>query len=186
MNQTQTIHPLLTTVDELIAVLDTAGITVTRCDDKTANLYAWTAPDGEIVYLGKASSAKRLNDENRWKNTSDPSANIHSGFASLVQNANATHTGLHIETKTLDSTRIDATIAKDQWTGPALDTLNAAAPELVITPEMVEKIMIRTVVRMGKLIGNSQFASQWETPIGTIPDTLAHLAVIGAKNQGII
>jgi hypothetical protein len=47
----------------------------------------------------------------------------------------------------------------------------------ILPEEQVEKLLVRIVVRYGVPIGNSQFASQWEKPIGTVPDTLAALAV---------
>jgi hypothetical protein len=54
------------------------------------------------------------------------------------------------------------------------------------TVEEVEQILVRTHIRTGRLIGNSQFASQWETPIGTYPDTLAALVADAARTLNII
>ena len=64
------------------------------------------------------------------------------------------------------------------WEGGAIDSLR----EWLDDPrppgdEFVEKFLVRVMVRAGVPTGNSQFASQWEGPLGQPADTLALFAV---------
>lgn len=85
---------------------------------------------------------------------------------------------LYYDPNTFDARKWRNFRDRDSWSGAALDYLDKALPPgAKLSEEQVEQLLVRIAVRYGVPIGNSQFASQWENPIGSAPDTLAVMAV---------
>ena len=144
------------------------------------NLYVWHTPPPEeaVVYIGKSASDKRPNDERGWRDGLDPKAEIVSGIVTLLRVNRAVPQRLRYDPDTFDASKWRNLRDEDSWSGSALDYLDQALPPGAKLPEAeVEQLLVRIAVRYGVPIGNSQFASQWEGPIGTTPDTLAGMAV---------
>lgn len=144
------------------------------------NLYVWhtPAPEEAVVYIGKSASDKRPNEERGWRNSLDPKAEIVSGIVSLLGVNQAVPQHLHYDPDTFDASKWRNLRDSDSWSGAAFDYLDRALPlGAQLSAAEVEQLLVRIAVRYGVPIGNSQFASQWEDPIGTKPDTLAVLAV---------
>ncbi|MFE2955085.1 hypothetical protein [Nocardia tengchongensis] len=149
------------------------------------NLYLWhtPAPEYALLYTGKAASDTRTRQEQTWKDNDDPNIEILSGIITLLRvNRGALQLFRYVP-DTFDANRWKVIRDKHGWEGKALDNLEAALPDGTPLPATeVEKLIVRIAVRYGVPIGNSQFASQWETPIGSISDTLAALAVLGDES----
>lgn len=142
------------------------------------NLYVWHTPVPEraVIYIGKSASDKRLADEETWRDGADPKYNIRSGIVSLLRANEAEKQALYYDPDTFDAGRWRK--LREDWDGDAFLYLDEALPDgEALTAEDVEQLLVRIAIRYGVPIGNSQFASQWENPIGSIPDTLAVLAV---------
>jgi hypothetical protein len=144
------------------------------------NLYVWHTPPPEeaVVYIGKSASDKRPNEERGWRDGLDTKAEIVSGIVALLRVNRAVPQHLYYDPNTFDASKWRNFRDRDSWTGAALDYLNKALPPgAKLSEEQVEQLLVRIAVRYGVPIGNSQFASQWEGPIGSAPDTLAVMAV---------
>jgi hypothetical protein len=167
------------TVSTLIKAADRIGVKL-HMVNSGGNLYVWHTPTPEeaVVYIGKSTSDKRLNNERGWQDGLDPKAEIVSGIVTLLRVNQAVPQALRYDPNTFDASKWRDLRDKDNWSGEGLDNLNMALPPGAILPEaQVEELLVRIAVRYGVPIGNSQFASQWEKPIGSVPDTLAALAV---------
>lgn len=164
--------PAATTVEELIRYADHIGCRV-ETSDTPSDLYALVTPppDGHVLYLGKDESAlgRRAANEARWAEL-DPEKWELSGIITLIRRNNGKH--VHLALKGFDVQK--ALESGKDWGGdiPAL-----TADDFVWTVQETEKLLIRIAVRLGVPIGNSQFASQWEYPIGKMHDRLAVWAV---------
>lgn len=176
----------LMSIDQLLKATATIGIHLEDADYNTANLYVIVDPGGINLYVGKAASRRRHLDEDKWKEL-DYEKNIVSGYPVLVAENNAQRRPFLYNPDNFHGQSMRDHIVKHKWGGTAIDTvlnrLDEGAPPTV---EEVEKILVRTHIRTGRLIGNSQFASQWETPIGTYSDTVAALVADAARTLGII
>ena len=176
----------LMSIDQLLNAAAAVGI---QLDDTTvddANLYVITDPQGINLYIGKAASKRRHLEEDRWKEM-DYENNIVSGFPILAAENDAQRRPLFYSPDRFDGKKLQDHITKHDWGGGAIDLVVSRLKEQAPpTVEEVEQILVRTHIRTGRLIGNSQFASQWETPIGTYADTLAALVADAARMRGII
>lgn len=144
------------------------------------NLYIWHTPPPEqaVVYIGKSASDKRLNEERGWRDGLDAKAEIVSGIVTLLRVNRAVPKYFRYNPDTFDASKWRGLRDKGSWSGPGLDYLDKALPVGAKLPDAeVEQLLVRIAVRYGVPIGNSQFASQWEGPIGSAPDTLAAMAV---------
>ena len=144
------------------------------------NLYVWhtPAPEREVVYVGKAASDKRVREETAWRNGGDPTHRILSGIVTLLRVNHAEPQALRYDPDTFDAAMWRRIRDKDEWSGSLIGRLDDALPAgAMLSAEDVEKLLVRICVRYGVPIGNAQFASQWEAPIGSATDTLAALAV---------
>jgi hypothetical protein len=144
------------------------------------NLYVWHTPPPEeaVVYIGKSASDKRLNEERGWRDGLDPKAEIVIGIVTLLRVNRAVPQHLHYDPDTFDTSKWRNLQDTDSWWGPGPDNLDKALPPgAKLSEEQVEQLLVRIAVRYGVPIGNSQFASQWEGPLGSVPDTLAAMAV---------
>ena len=165
------------TVSTLIKTADRIGVKLHKVNS-AGNLYVWHTPTPEeaVVYIGKSASGRRLNNERGWRDGLDPKTEIVSGIVTLLRVNRAVPQFLRYDPNTFDASKWRGLRDKDNWS--RLDNLDTALPPGATLPEeQVEMLLVRIAVRYGVPIGNSQFASQWEKPIGTVPDTLAALAV---------
>lgn len=164
-------------IDQLISIAAHAGIALAVEPVTTANLYVLIDEDRNDLYVGKAASKARHENEDRWKSI-DHKLGIFSGFVALAAENNAERIPLRYKSDEFDPLKLAAVIDTEEWKGGAiatlLDRLDEGRPP---TAEEVERILVRIHVRMGCLIGNSQYASQWEGPIGSVTDTIAALAI---------
>lgn len=176
----------LMSIDQLLKATAAIGIHLEDADYDTANLYVIVDPDGINLYVGKAASKRRHLDEDKWKEL-DYEKNIVSGYPVLVAENDAQRRPFLYNPENFHDQSMRDHIVKHEWGGTAIDAvLNCLDTGVPPTVEEVEKILVRTHIRTGRLIGNSQFASQWETPIGTYSDTVAALVADAARTQGII
>lgn len=177
----------LMTSDEMIAIAQGIGIHLEDAPTNAANLYAWTDPDQHVLYVGKASSKRRHDEEMRWKSL-DYTSEIVSGFVALLAENDARQRPLRYDPSTFDPAPLAQHVAAEGWKGKAIDTVleRCRRQDGAPTVEEVEQILVRLHVRTGRLIGNSQYASQWETPIGSFTDTVAVLAADTARSTGIL
>lgn len=171
--------------DQLLESAARAGIRLVDAAIRESNLYVFTDPEEHTIYIGKAASQARHRDEARWA-TLDYESQIVAGFTALINENEARSRPLRYDPASFDFDLLRTHIAVENWTGGAVDIvtarLDAKQPPTV---EEVEQILIRIHVRTGRLIGNSQFASQWENPIGSFADTVAVLAADAARTSGI-
>jgi len=175
------------TSDQMIEIVDGAGIRLKDAPIENANLYTWADPDCHNLYVGKASSKKRHDDEMRWKNV-DHTREIVSGFVALLVENHAHRRTLRYDPATFDPAPLVQHVEAEGWNGSAIDGVldRCVREDGAPTLEEVEAILVRLHIRTGRLIGNSQYASQWETPIGSFTDTVAVLAADAARSSGIL
>lgn len=169
------------TLDWVLKTLKDVGIDIDEVDqdDHKGDLYAWVTPKREVLYIGKSKAngiSKRTREENRWRHAT-ATGKIDSAIIALLQNNHAVQQRLRFVAIDADAL-VDALAG---WTGPGIDRLRIAALA-PWTAEDIEKVLIRTAVRTGAPIGNSQFAGQWENLIGKPYDTVAAVAV--ERRQG--
>ncbi len=160
-------------IDTLVAAAARVGVKIDLTDDAN-NLYVWHTPEREVVYIGKSASGRRTRDETKWRDW-DPRDEIVSGIVTLLRANKAALQPLRYDPSEFDQSAW--LILAETWSGPVVDTLRSYLTDHAPTPEDVEVLLIRICVRYGVPIGNSQFASQWETPIGSPMDTLAAISV---------
>lgn len=176
-------------VDDLRLIAEGAGIelvSVDLSDEAHANLYVMVDSELNDLYVGKAASIRRHLEEDAWKSL-DYECRIVSGFVALMGENDASRWPLSYSPESFDGTKLLSHINAEQWHGKSIDLVigrltNAEPPTL----EEVEQILIRIHVRAGCLIGNSQFGSQWEGPIGSFCDTMAVLATDAAYAAGVL
>ncbi|WP_040837386.1 hypothetical protein [Nocardia brevicatena] len=164
-------------LDQLLAAAARVGVELRRIPSD-GNLYIWHTPEGEVVYIGKSGSNRRVTNEAEWSKL-HPREWTYSGIVMLLRANKAQVQPLHYEPATFDGTKWKLILDQQGWGGTAFDKLavtlgSGEAP----TVEEIEKLLVRIAVRYGTPIGNSQFASQWEAPIGSTSDSLAALAAI--------
>jgi len=167
-------------VDRLLSAAARVGV-VLKKTDSGGNLYLWHTPELDVVYIGKSASDSRVRDETAWM-ASDPKWEIFSGIITLLRVNKAELQPLRYEPDEFDPAAWRELSEAHHWNGPAIDYLHAVLESRPPTPEEVERLLIRIGVRYGTPLGNSQFASQWEGPIGKITDTLAAISVGGDED----
>lgn len=160
-------------VDRLLRAAARVGVIVTPTED-SSNLYVWHTPEREVLYVGKSASNQRTRDETKWRGW-NPRDDIYSGIVPLLGVNNALLQPLRYEPASFDAS-ICLTFA-EPWEGWQIDRLRSYLVDESPTPQDVERLLIRICVRSGVPIGNSQFASQWENPIGSPMDTMAAMSV---------
>lgn len=141
---------------------------------KDANLYVWTTPDNEVLYVGKSEDARRGIIEDGFLKGYEPTS-ITIGFIVLAHRHNAQRHALRYEH--LDTGVVRA--ALDSWEGGAIDALhNDLDTNTPWTVPDIEMVLIRMAVMAGYPIANSAGAGQWESQHGGRRNTLAAVAVI--------
>lgn len=173
----------LMTVDELIVIARRGGINLERdVDESRENLYVYADPEGNVLYIGRAASHVRGRNEVRIAEEGY-TERLGVGFSALITENNATRHRFRYEPESFDPKSILQ--EENQWSGraitPVLERLNnGEAPTIA----EVEQILVRIVVCTGRLIGNSQYASQWEGPAGKFENVIAVLAAFYAREHG--
>ncbi|MEV6903451.1 hypothetical protein [Amycolatopsis sp. NPDC051372] len=164
---------------KLIEAAERVGVEL-RKTGNGGNLYVWHTPSPEdaVVYIGKSASDLRVENETRWRDGLDPRHQIVSGIVTLLRVNHADLQAFHYDPASFDGRRWRDIRLKNGWSGSLFDRLDSDLPAgYGFSASTVEKLLVRIAVRYGVPIGNSQFGSQWENPIGTVSDTLAALAV---------
>lgn len=175
----------LLNVHDLARITKSVGIELEVVESiDEANLYALADQDNNCIYVGKAASARRHRDEDRWR-APDFWRHNYSGFVALATANDAVRHAYRYRSDTFAWAEILKTA--EHWTGSLIDVVTARARANVPpSTEEVEQILIRIHVRTGCVVGNSQFASQWEHPIGSFTDAVAILAAYNAFEDGIL
>lgn len=143
--------------------------------DPTVNLYVWTAPDGSVLYIGKAVDGRRLQEETAWKATFDPKF-LDIGFVALLTRHDGVAHPLRFDG--LDPASVAAAVA--DWNGDGLAELVAQASS-IWAPERIEQVLIRMMVLAGAPVANSVHAGQWESGLFNVENILAAVAVINSE-----
>lgn len=175
-------------LSELLMVADRAGIRLKRSSlEEDFNLYAWITPSEEVLYIGKASSKKRALEELRFVLKSSEELLISSGFNSLILENSGFPAYLKYDPLSFDKTKLKEIIETYRWSGPYIDLIAQPSEEDDVPSHSdVERILIRIAVRMGRVIGNSQFSGQWESQLGQIEDTIASIAVDACREENLL
>lgn len=175
----------LMNVDDLTEIAKTVGIELEVVESiDEANLYALADQDNNCIYVGKAASRRRHSDEDRWR-APDFWRHNYSGFVALATANDAVRRAYRYRPDSFAWAEILKTA--ENWTGSLVDVVTARArADVPPSTEEVEQILVRIHVRTGCVVGNSQFASQWEKPIGSFTDAVAILAVYNAFEDGIL
>lgn len=173
-------------IEELRSAAELVGIKLEDAEIETSNLYALVDPEGNNVYVGKAASKARHLYEDA-AGFEDYSRRTYSGFVAMMYENETTRRPLIYDDVTFGSDALCALLEEHEWSGSSVDALrerlDAGVPPTV---GEVEQILVRIHVRAGRIVGNSQFASQWEGPIGSFSDTVAAVAVNAAHARGVI
>jgi hypothetical protein len=177
----------LMSIVQLLKATAAVGIHVEECEDlDSSNLYVITDSAGINLYIGKAATKHRHLEEDRWKEL-DYEKNIVSGYPVLVAENEGVRHPLRYDAGNFDGKALKDHISTHGWFGSGVDTvMDRLTDDSPPTVQEVEQILVRTHIRTGRLIGNSQYASQWESPIGKYSDTVAALAADAARVHGII
>lgn len=172
-------------VDELVRIARGAGIHLKEADKTSENLYIYADPEGHVLYIGISASAqagKRGRDEVRIA-AEEYIDRIGVGFSALITENDGKRHRFRYEPADFDS---QAILQQDvQWSGgsvrPVLKRLDKGEAPTVAE---VEQILVRIMVCTGRLVGNSQYASQWDGPEGRFPGVIAILAAYYARERG--
>lgn len=176
----------LMTIDQLLNSTEAVGIHLEGATAETANFYIMVDPDGNNIGIGRDASARRRLEDNLWIDT-DYENNSVSGYSTLVAENDAQRHPLRYQSDNFDGARLLNHITEHQSHGEAIDVVRARIhDEVPPTAEEIEQILVRIHIRTGRLIGNSLFTSQWDTPINTYSDTVAVLVADAARAHGII
>lgn len=179
-------------VDQLVQIAAGAGIRLERTDGGPENLYVYTDPDGFNLYVGKNAGktvrgkrGKRGGDEDRIAEE-DYMDRIGVGFSALVKENNAVRHSLWWDPTGFDGQVLLDHIKQADWQGPAIKKLKERLEKGPLATEDVEKILVRIHVVTGRLIGNSQFAGQWESSVNGIHNVIAVLAADIARGTAVL
>lgn len=171
----------------LLKMADAIGIHLEETSS-SSNLYVMVDPDGNNLYIGKASHPSRHSNEDRWAK-SDHTTEILASFITMYRENNASRKKILYMPEKFDFDKAAQFLGDEEgkWSGPALDKLAARIEEQQPpTLNEVEEALIRIHNRTGRALFNSQYMSQWERPIGRIADTLAVLAADYGRSTGLI
>lgn len=182
-------------VNQLVKIAADAGIKLEPATPDTENLYVYAVdeenPEAQhTVYVGKSTDRSRSLTENRVQSRAYIDT-IGLGFSALVVENNATRHSFHFDPSAFDPTAILGQIESREWAGRSIDALklrlDAHTPETpALSRDEVEAFLIRVHINTGRLIGNSEFASQWEASNDRIPNLAAVLAVDIARHNGTL
>ncbi|MFK3678003.1 hypothetical protein ACI2IP_09730 [Microbacterium sp. NPDC090218] len=181
----------LMNADQLVRIAAGAGIILEEATPETENLYVYATDDrhAHTVYVGKSASRARSTGEVNVEGQ-DYKDRIGVGFSALIKENNASRRSFRYDPTSFDPAPLLRHIDEHDWSGPAIESLRerldarAATPALAV--EEVEKVLVRIHVNTGRLIGNSQFASQWEATVNGVPNVVAVLAADIARQNGTL
>lgn len=178
----------LMTVDDLTKIADSAGIPLVPSSPIECDLYVIADREGNCLYVGQSASQEggRVLYEISLRHK-DPTTAIHSGIVALMVENDGVHYAWRYDSDSFDGSRLDEVISGQHWEGEAVDTVQRRVDSRnPPTLYEVEEFLIRSHVRTGCLIANSQHASQWDGPVGRFADTVAALAIDAARLSGDI
>ena len=179
-------------VNQAVRIAACAGIVVEPVDNvEDENLYFYaTEGENHIVYVGKNEAEKRRSREyvETHLSKAEYKRRTESGFASLIQENNAKRHSFRFDPEAFDPSVLDERIKAEEWSGGAFDSINRelATGTFTLSVADVEAILIRIHVCTGRLIGNSQHASQWEHSAERRHHAIAVLAADVARQAGIL
>lgn len=172
---------------DLINIASLVGIKLHMTVIPEANLYLLVDQEDHTLYVGKANSEQRHKNEDQWKSSDYRTDMNHSGIVALMAENNSRRVPLSYDPSEFTVEPILQHIESEKWNGTLLDEAILRIKDgLPPSVAEVEEILIRIHIRTGRVIGNSQYASQWEKPIGRFPDTVAALAADAAWERGIL
>lgn len=171
----------------LIASLDAVGIRLTLIpDDGDYDVYLIVTPSEGTLYIGSATSAgkrRRTRDEAGW-------VDAHAldrgsiGLARLGARHGSKHRRYRLEGIDLEALRALATTkVVDGVLANRLENFDSNYPTHRDRVRLVERALVRLVIQSGYLIGNSQYASQWEDHWHTLADEIAYLAMWSSRDR---
>lgn len=165
-------------VDELLTAVARVGLQVERLQSTTnANLYAWVTPEGDLVYIGKAASPQRIHNEAQWTQGLPTSFAQEIPLVAILRRHDAWCAPLKFDPSKVNLSPGLEYAESTYWKGSP--ELRQAVQYFMENPPSVadaERILIRTAVRFGALIANSQFSGVWESKGFAPHDALAFLA----------
>lgn len=180
------------TVDELVKIAACVGIVLEPdVAIKDENLYAYATKDkNEVVYVGKNEAQNTRSREyvEETLSKAEYKRRTQSGFAALIQENDAKRHSFRFDPETFDPSVLDARIKDEEWSGGAFDPMNRELADKTFTLSVadVEAILIRIHICTGRLIGNSQHASQWEHSAERRHHAIAVLAADVARQTGVL
>ncbi|HWV50741.1 MAG TPA: hypothetical protein VN035_14925 [Microbacterium sp.] len=173
-------------IEELRSAAELVGIKLEDAEIETSNLYALVDPEGNNVYVGKAASKARHLYEDA-AGFEDYSRRTYSGFVAMMYENETSRRPLFYDPAQFDAGSLLGLLESHEWSGKPIDMVRERiATDMAVTVEEVEQILIRIHIRAGRIVGNAQFASQWEGPIGSFTDSVAAVAVYAAARNGTI
>lgn len=161
-------------INDLLTITRAAGVNLREVPQSEENLYVYADTEGYVLYVGSAASAKRGRDEARFA-AEGYEDRLGIGFSALITENDGRRHSFHYDPADFTaSTILDQEV---QWEGAAIEPVHerlksGEAPTLL----EVEELLVRIVVATGRLIGNSQYASQWENTVNRFPNVLAVMA----------
>ena len=182
----------LMNLDELLEIARGAGIHLEKLtsgvreetDRENLYVYATNDADQDCVYVGKSADRSRAVTEKSVIGQGYKER-VGVGFSALIAENNAKRHSFFYDPDSFTPDALIAHIEKFGWDGPAIKNLREKLqPGARLTHELVEQILVRIHVCTGRLIGNSQFASQWEHNVSELPNVIALLAADIARESG--
>ena len=167
-------------IDVLIDALRKAGIVLEEVEDDSGELYIWTRRNRDVVYIGKANSAKRFSEERKWVEelrNLDITTNV-SAFPIIIQRHNAKQRRFKINSVSYDDFVKRLRGQGWKWGDKPLSMSKYPVTEWKKSSDFIEKVLVRTVLHFGFFAANSQYGGIWDSQIDTPADPLAHFIAI--------
>ncbi|MBN7794645.1 hypothetical protein [Microbacterium esteraromaticum] len=178
----------LMTLNELVGIARGAGIHLEPADEHSENLYVYADPRGNILYIGISGSStpgKRSRDEERIAHEGYQDR-VGVGFSALITENEAKRHRFYYDPETFNPTPLRNQIETENWQGDAIEKLKAHIEVSKPSLAEVEHALVRIPVCTGRLIGNSQYASQWEASVNRIPNVIAVIAADIARQAATL
>lgn len=175
------------TLTELLAIAAGAGVKLERADESQENLYVYADPKDQVLYIGRSKNRTRGRNEERIKDEGYANR-IGVGFSALIAENRGVRHRFRYEPETFDDQPLRRQIKSEDWKGvPVEELLEYIDVEpRGFTIADVEHMLVRIAVCTGRLIGNSQYASQWEKTVNRPPNVAAVIAADIARQNGVL
>lgn len=172
---------------ELLAIAAGAGVKLEKADESRENLYIYTDPQEQVLYIGRSTNHRRGRNEERIKDEGYETR-IGVGFSALITENQGQRHRFRYEPETFDAQPLRQQIKREVWEGDAVENLlrYVEVEPRGLTIADVEHMLVRIAVCTGRLIGNSQYASQWETTVNRPPNVAAVIAADIARQNGVL